>query len=194
MKKFILFAVVGSILTFFACQKDNTTATDPTTLTDTEFAFGVSDRGDSTFTLSPITFSALPLTVQTYLLANSDTSLIVKIIAVTDPNGVVRYVVGFEGHIRLAFDADGNLLTLPVGGHHGGGHHPHDTIPGGGHPPHDTLPGGDHPPHDTLVGGPHPPHDSIPGGGHPPHDSIPGGGHPGGGHPGGGNGGGHHGH
>jgi hypothetical protein len=69
-------------------------------------------KGDS------IGFSGLPSAVQTYLLTNSDTSKIVKIVKITLPDGSFQYVVRLKDHTHLHFDAAGVYISTTTDNHH----------------------------------------------------------------------------
>jgi hypothetical protein len=62
-------------------------------------------KGDS------IGFSGLPSAAQTYLLTNSDTSKIVRIVKITLPDGTFQYVVRLKDRTHLHFDAAGVVIT-----------------------------------------------------------------------------------
>ena len=64
-----------------------------------------------------IGFSALPSAAQTYLLTNSDTSKIVKIVKITLPDGTFQYVVRLNNHTHIHFDAAGVVITTTTDRH-----------------------------------------------------------------------------
>jgi hypothetical protein len=69
-------------------------------------------KGDS------IGFTGLPTATQTYMLTNSDTSKIVKIVKITLPDGSFQYVVRLNNHTHLHFDAAGVLISTTTDNHH----------------------------------------------------------------------------
>jgi hypothetical protein len=68
-------------------------------------------KGDS------IGFSGLPSLAQTYLLTNSDTSKIVKIVKITLSDGTFQYVVRLNDHTHLHFDAAGVYISTTTDKH-----------------------------------------------------------------------------
>ncbi len=68
-------------------------------------------KGDS------IGFTALPSAAQTYLLTNSDTSKIVRIVKITLPDGTFQYAVRLKDRTHLHFDAAGALITTTTDRH-----------------------------------------------------------------------------
>lgn len=64
-----------------------------------------------------IGFSALPSAAKTYLLANTDTSKIVKIVKITLPDGTFQYAVRLKDHTHLHFDAAGVVITTTTDHH-----------------------------------------------------------------------------
>ncbi|MDQ3140751.1 MAG: PepSY-like domain-containing protein [Bacteroidota bacterium] len=57
-----------------------------------------------------IVFTDLPQIAQVYLLTNTDTNKINKIIKITRKDGTIGYAVAMEDRIYFCFDAVGNLL------------------------------------------------------------------------------------
>jgi hypothetical protein len=57
-----------------------------------------------------IGFSGLPSAAKTYLLTNSDTSKIVRIVKITLPDGTFEYAVRLNDHTHLHFDAAGAVV------------------------------------------------------------------------------------
>jgi hypothetical protein len=68
-------------------------------------------KGDS------IGFSGLPSAAQTYLLTNSDTSKIVRIVKITLPDGTFQYVVRLKDRTHLHFDAAGVVIMTTTDRH-----------------------------------------------------------------------------
>lgn len=65
-----------------------------------------------------IGFSALPSAAKTYLLTNSDTSKIAKIVKITLPDGTFQYVVRLKDHTHIHFDAAGAVILTTTDNHH----------------------------------------------------------------------------
>jgi Putative beta-lactamase-inhibitor-like, PepSY-like len=64
-----------------------------------------------------IGFSGLPSAAQTYLLTNSDTSKIVRIVKITLPDGTFQYVVRLNNRTHLHFDAAGVVIVTTTDRH-----------------------------------------------------------------------------
>lgn len=128
MKLILNFALLMGMLFYVGCNKDTLEDlfTDDTTLAVEELLTAsatLRDGGDSTGTSGhgrchhpgkikgdSIGFADLPQAIQDYLIANSDTSKITRIIRVTLPDGSIRYGVRFSDNTHLHFDANGNVL------------------------------------------------------------------------------------
>ena len=68
-------------------------------------------KGDS------IAFSGLPLAAQTYLIANTDTSKLVRIAKITLKDSTIRYAVRLSNGKHYHFDASGALVATPMDNH-----------------------------------------------------------------------------
>ncbi|MDZ7877052.1 MAG: hypothetical protein U5L45_05250 [Saprospiraceae bacterium] len=64
-----------------------------------------------------IAFTGLPSAAQTYLLANSDTSTIVRIAKITLSDGTIQYSVRFSTRKHLHFDAAGVVIITTTHNH-----------------------------------------------------------------------------
>ena len=64
-----------------------------------------------------IGFSGLPSAAKTYLLTNSDTSKIVRIVKITLPDGTFQYVVRLNDRTHLHFDAAGVIIISTTDRH-----------------------------------------------------------------------------
>ena len=68
-------------------------------------------KGDS------IAFKSLPLAAQTYLLANTDTSKLVRIAKITLKDSTVRYAVRLNDGKHYHFDANGAIVATTMDNH-----------------------------------------------------------------------------